>query len=151
MSCEFYGYSASTQMKILATQGGNQCPVIVHRFSPCEMELRGEAPDQTRCPLYTLGRRMFEDFERWELIPPKEPPSNLREAWPFVTLIEFTAPTTETENQLCWFLQEHFRAKHVEFQISFESDKQSYRVRQDHLCLATTILDAGRAQTGTTK
>jgi hypothetical protein len=45
MSCPFYGYSAHPMLRVLASQGGNQCASITDRFAPCRMEMAGQYVD----------------------------------------------------------------------------------------------------------
>jgi hypothetical protein len=91
MSCKFYGTCAPWLMtapfyartnwpqtippefRVLVTQGGNQCGLIVESYSPCRMETAGLAVDFEQCELKGTGRaEIFQDFERREFIPPRE-------------------------------------------------------------------------------
>jgi hypothetical protein len=91
MSCKFYGtcapwlmsppFAASAnwpqtippEFRVLVTQGGNQCGLIVESYSPCRMETAGLAVDFEQCELRGTGRAdLFKDFERREIFKPGE-------------------------------------------------------------------------------
>jgi hypothetical protein len=59
MNCPFYGRSGA-RFPILLQSGGNQCALLVHSFSPCEMEMIGRAPDWKECELVKSFRREEE-------------------------------------------------------------------------------------------
>tara|TARA_Y100000034_G_C6888479_1_gene408324 strand:+ start:1185 stop:1526 length:342 start_codon:yes stop_codon:yes gene_type:complete len=46
--CPFYGFSNLPQNTLIYS-GGNQCALITNSFSPCQMEMRKETPDWTKC------------------------------------------------------------------------------------------------------
>lgn len=49
VSCRFYGMSGETGH--LVPTGGNQCALLLGRYSPCQMEINGNPIDESRCPL----------------------------------------------------------------------------------------------------
>jgi hypothetical protein len=91
MSCKFYGTCAAglmsppfelpqraelipPELRVLVTQGGNQCGLIVESYSPCRMEIAGLAVDFEECELKGTARaELLKDFERHEFIPPRKP------------------------------------------------------------------------------
>ena len=50
-ACPFYGMHAVPEMRLLVSQNGNQCALILDAYSPCRMEMRKETPDLSRCEL----------------------------------------------------------------------------------------------------
>jgi hypothetical protein len=68
--CPYYGYHAVPEFQRLASQGGNQCGLIVESYSPCRMEVDGQLPDFAQCELNGSGRAIqFATFEVIELVP----------------------------------------------------------------------------------
>lgn len=53
--CYFYGKSgllrAIHPAFRLKDTGGNQCALAVQRLSPCYMQVRGQHPEEARCPI----------------------------------------------------------------------------------------------------
>jgi hypothetical protein len=49
--CRFYGKShiALRAAGVLMDQHGNECALIWNGFSPCRMEMQGQAPDEATC------------------------------------------------------------------------------------------------------
>lgn len=69
MNCPLYGYHALDELKILASSHGNQCPILGafrNAYSPCGMEVAGQAPDWAAC-LLNRGEaleRVFPGYRR---------------------------------------------------------------------------------------
>jgi hypothetical protein len=56
------------EFRVLVTQDGNQCGLIVESYSPCRMEMNGLAVDFEQCELKGSGRaELFQTFTRQEL------------------------------------------------------------------------------------
>lgn len=91
MSCKFYGTCAvwhmhglhqhtrksdegpAPEFRILVTNGGNQCGLIIESFSPCRMEIAGQEIDFDQCELKGTRRaEEFKDYERREFIKREE-------------------------------------------------------------------------------
>jgi hypothetical protein len=49
--CPLYGYTAFPSVRLLVASDGNQCPLYLHSFTPCQMERKGQAPNLDACPL----------------------------------------------------------------------------------------------------
>jgi len=47
--CPFYGFGEV--MGVFSDTKGNQCPLIISSYSPCQMEFEGDVPNWNRCPL----------------------------------------------------------------------------------------------------
>lgn len=81
MSCKFYGTCAAglmgsapiaAEFKVLLTNGGNQCGLIVESYAPCRMEMQSKEPNFEQCELNGSHRaEQFKDFERREFIKPR--------------------------------------------------------------------------------
>ena len=54
--CPFYGFFLSPEMKVMHAQHGNQCALKISSYSPCQMEIAGDAPFFGACPLSGLPR-----------------------------------------------------------------------------------------------
>jgi hypothetical protein len=66
--CRFYGCHAIVSMQVLAESGGNQCALITNAYAPCRMEIEGNPPDWSKCPLNIGGGKViFEGFNRIKL------------------------------------------------------------------------------------
>jgi len=46
--CPCYGFFGA--MGVFMDQRGNQCPLEVDSYHPCDMEMDGEYPDAAKCP-----------------------------------------------------------------------------------------------------
>ncbi len=52
--CRFYGKNG--MFGELVSTGGNQCALVITSHAPCQMEIAGQIPNETICPLRaTLG------------------------------------------------------------------------------------------------
>lgn len=64
-ACPFYGMHAVPECRTLVTQGGNQCALVIDSYTPCYMEIEGNAPDLDRCAMKGSDRAgVFAKFER---------------------------------------------------------------------------------------
>jgi hypothetical protein len=77
MKCKFYGTccaglmgsAAAPEFPVLLTQGGNQCGLIVEKYSPCRMEIAGQEVDFDQCELKGTARaEQFKNFERRQFV-----------------------------------------------------------------------------------
>jgi hypothetical protein len=65
--CPFYGYVASTALRVLMPSGGNQCALITDAHSPCKQELAGKPLHLETCPRrHHPNSAKFIDFEHAE-------------------------------------------------------------------------------------
>jgi hypothetical protein len=72
MSCPFYGRAAHVLRQgfvyglVYTGTGGNQCALLTQvAHAPCQMEVRGDAPDWERCPFHPdAGAKMMHDDPR---------------------------------------------------------------------------------------
>lgn len=63
--CKFYGFCSFPDLKVMVTQGGNQCALISEAYSPCRMEVRGLAVEFEACELRGSARALeYDKFER---------------------------------------------------------------------------------------
>lgn len=90
--CPFYGFQVMEGGWFLSA-GGNQCALIVKRYSPCSMEMQHNNPDWDTCP---FGGQMSEDdwadiFQEGQVFAPEFRPPN-QDGWeglPFKVWLEY--------------------------------------------------------------
>ena len=56
MPCPFYGKHAVENMKVLASQGGNECGLVTSRYAPCAMETAGVPVEFEKCDWHGAAR-----------------------------------------------------------------------------------------------
>ena len=68
--CPFYGFANVS--RLFVDQEGNQCP-LMGGYTPCQMEMRGDAPNWNNCPFNNdENKEVLTDVEHNFRICPRE-------------------------------------------------------------------------------